>query len=356
MENKTFKPDYSRIKRRVILGLVLEIIVFIVVSVLFLVLTIIALKADINLKDSILFNICEIIIGVFFGHILYSIISVLEWFGSQIRSIAIDDDGLTVNGHKYNSSSDPDKMGGIFLSFTSGVSPVFPIPEDIFMVILSSGSQIRKKYWTGSKKNKNAIKLRQDIRAFVKPYFDKVRNESYEKVKEILPSRPIKISFNKSKYGRISILATFLLVVLTIVSLYGAFFLSGHMVVFLFFLLIAGLSVFYCIRFHLNLKKNNKILVNEIELSGSALRVDDDVYGIYDTKIDIFIVSKKPADLETNIRYEPPAKKRSIGIYIVLSSNEKSKCFFLGNWIDSEISAAIELLKCVQRMQEESGC
>lgn len=201
MDTNTFMPDYSRIKRRAISGLILEIVIFLIVSGFCLALVIREVMIGNDQPDLLPIRILSIISAFLFARIVLSVISISDGFNSLIKSISIEEDGFTVNGVKYDSYLDPDEMKGIGLDFRCSLFPISIWSHGVNFIFLSSGSsgrQIQRKVWTGPIKDKDAKKLRQDILGFLKPSFDKINDKHYEMVKERISSKPIKVVNKKN--------------------------------------------------------------------------------------------------------------------------------------------------------------
>ena len=92
MENRTFEPDYSGIKKRVISGLIAEIIFAVIcvpVSVWFY-------CADIYSQHQNLDNLLLAISGILMGHLLLSITCTITSFRRCIRSVSVSEKIITI--------------------------------------------------------------------------------------------------------------------------------------------------------------------------------------------------------------------------------------------------------------------
>lgn len=352
MENNTFTPDYSRIKRRVIIKLIAEIAVAFVLIILYA----LALGTGALYRNPVASDLTSITVGCYFAHLILSIFFIIMAFRSTIKKITIEENGFTVNGLKYRSDFDPDNMKGVGLNFTGGIIPFIIPAAGINIVISATGTPdhpVRKTVWTGPVNDKEAVKLRNDILAFLKPYFDKINDEHYEKVKDAIASKPIKVTINKDKFRSGTILISILFGIAVFLMIYGALTSFDFIIIAIILLAAAALFGYIWIRFLVKQNRCIKSVVTEVELSDTAVITDGEVYNLKDTKIDMFYISKKPADIETSLRCAPPAKETPMGMFIELSDSQKTNRYWIGSQLDSESSGVVILLKYAKRLQEE---
>lgn len=352
MENNTFTPDYSCIKRRIILGLVLEIAAGFVYVILFA----FAFNAGIFKNDLYINDLNSLIIGCYFAHLIMTIFFIVMAFRNTIKEIAIEEDGFTINGLKYVNDFDPDMIKGVGLNFTGGIMPLIIPAAGININISATNTKdhpARKIVWTGPAKDKDAIKLRNDILSFLKPYFDKINDEHYEKVKETLASKPIKVTINKDKFRSGTVFISILFGIAIFLMIYGALTSFDFIIISIILLVAAAMWGYIWISYLVRQNRCVKSIVTEVELSDTAIIADSEVYNLKDTKIDMFYISKTPADIETSLRCEPPSKDTPMGMFVVLSDTEKTNSYWLGGQLDSESSGVVILLKYAQRLQEE---
>ena len=352
MENNTFKPDYSKIKLRVILFILLDIILLFFC----LVLTVFAASIGVYSDYPFLSDLVSLVVGVLFAHLIMSAVFTFIAFRSTIKSLTIEDDGFSINGVKYSNSFDPDNLKGTGITVTGGIMPLLIPAAGINFIISSAGSKerpLKKTFWTGPAKDKDAVKLRKDFMAYLKPYFDSVNDEHYEKVKETIATKPIKVTINADKFHSAVVMISILFGLAILLMVYGAFSSFKFIVSSIILLVGAAVMAFILIRFIVNQKKCTSDLLTEFELSDTSITANGSVYPLYDTEIDMYYISRKAADFETSLRCAPPTKDTPLGMYITLKDAEKSCRHWIGGQLDSESTGVVILLKFAKKLQEE---
>jgi len=352
MENRTFKPDYSKIKLRTILAIVIDIVLIIVA----LVLTMLAVNSGLTDQIPVINDIASLAEGCLLAHLIMSVVFTVIAFKNAIKSVTIEDDGICVNGVKYSNEFDPDNLRGLGINITGGIVQQIIPAAGVFFVFLSSKGKdrhVKNRVWTGPVRDKDAIKLRKDFQDFFKPYFDKVNDEHYEKVKETIVSKPMKATITPDKFHSAVVMLSILFGLAIFLMIYGALSTLDFLFAAVILLVGAAVMAFILIRFIINQNKCTKELLNELELSDTAVSVNGELYSLTDSEIDLYYISKKAEDIETSLRPVPPTKDTPMGMYVTLKDSEKSCRHWIGTQLDTESTAVVILLKFAKRLQEE---
>lgn len=353
MDKRVFEPDYSAIKKRVITGLVAEII-FTVISVPA---ALWVYSADIYAKHQTLDDLLLVLSGILLAHLIMSVIATIKSFRRCIKSASITEDGMKINNFEYRSSIDPDNLRGTGFNFTTGLSQLFvPCMGQDLIVIASddSGKQIRRFFWTGPIADRNAKVLREDLTAFLKEGVKVINDRRFDLVRETVRSNPVTVKIDKNKFKVDTVKFSVIIGIVAVVLLAGAVMNIKTISLAVILTAGAGFLAAYWISIVMKTRSNIDSLVTELKLTDKTLSANGDSYDLKELKTDLICIGNADKDSQGSaFRFEPPKTRFEIGLYLSLSDSSKSNRYWLGPQIDSETAAAVILAEFAKKIAEE---
>ena len=353
MEKRVFEPDYSGIKKRVITGLVAEIIF----TVLFVPASLWIYSADINGKHQTLDDLLLVISGILLAHLILSIISVIRGFRRCISSASITEEGLKINNFEYRSSIDPANLRGTGFNFSTGISQsLVPCMGQDLIVIASddSGKQIRRFFWTGPVSDRNAKILREDLLAFLNEGIKIINDRRFDLVRDMVRSDAVTVKINKNKFKIDAVKLSIIIGIVSVVLLAGVVLNIKTISLAVILTAGAGFLAAYWISILMKTRSNIDSLVTEFKLTGKTLSANGDSYDLKELKADLIYIGNSDKDSQGSVfRYEAPQTRFEAGLYLSLSDSSKSQRYWIGPQIDSEAAAVILLTKYAEKIAKE---
>ena len=352
MENRTFEPDYSGIKKRVISGLIAEIIFAVIcvpVSVWFY-------CADIYGLHQNLDNLLLAISGILIGHLLLSITCTITSFRRCIRSVSVSEKGMKVNDFEYGSGIDHDNLRGTGFNFSTGIAQLLVPSMGQDLIIISSddsGKQIRRVFWTGPVSDSNAKELRRDLNSFLNEGIKVINERRFNVVRETVGSRPITVKINKNKFKKDTIRFSIIIGVIIVILLAGAVVSISNIPLAVILTAGAGFLAAYWISILMKTRSNIDSIVTELKLNDKTFTANGESYNLAELKAELICIGYSNQNSQGSFKFEEPKTKFESGLFLSLSDSSKSNRYWIGPQIDSEAAAVILLTKYAEKIAEE---
>lgn len=352
MENRTFEPDYSGIKRRVIIRLIVEFVVMII----HVPLSLWIYSADIYGEHQTLDDLLLVMSGILLAHLIMSVIFSIRGFTKCIRTATLSEAGLKVNSFEYKTIIRPDDMRGAGLNFTTGIMQLLvPCMGQDLVVIASddSGKQIRRFFWTGPVSDKDAKNLRKDFLSFLSEGIKLINDQRYDLVRDMIRTDPVTVKIDKNKFKKDTVKYSVIIGGLAVILLAGAVMNIKTLALAVILTAGAGFVVAYWVSIIMKTRSNIGDLITELKLTDKTLSANGDIYDLAELDVDLMCIGDPGQNTQSSIRFEAPKTKFESGIYLTLSDPSKSNKYWIGPQIDSEAAGAIILSRYAKKVAEE---